>query len=57
MSDVKHRRDWPVGAVILIGLGVLFLLSNFGLLSWSKFWPLIFVIIGIAILAGRSRRS
>ena len=42
-----------MGAVILIGLGVLFLLGNFGLLreDWlDKGWPLILVAVGVALL-------
>ncbi|MBI4294744.1 MAG: hypothetical protein HY669_01090 [Chloroflexi bacterium] len=53
----RGRRSWPVAAIILIGLGILFLLNNFGVLSWGSFWPLILIIIGVALLVGRSRRS
>jgi LiaI-LiaF-like transmembrane region len=47
---------WPV---ILIGLGVIFLLSNMGLLSadvWSllwQLWPVILIVIGLDVLLGR----
>jgi Domain of unknown function (DUF5668)/B-box zinc finger len=50
----------PVGAIILIGLGVLFLLANFGLLQsewFSKTWPLALIVLGIWILLGRMRKS
>lgn len=46
----------PVGAVVLIILGVLFLLANFGLLRsevFSKGWPIGLIAIGIWILADR----
>lgn len=46
----------PVGAVVLIGLGILFLLANFGLLraEWfSKGWPIGLIAIGAWILADR----
>ena len=38
----------PIAAVILIGLGILFLLDNLGWFSFSadRFWPLILIIIG-----------
>ena len=43
----------PVGAVILIVLGVLFLMGNFGLLDaewFSRGWPVILIVIGVALL-------
>jgi len=38
----------PVGAVVLIGLGCLFLLDNMGWFSFSvdRFWPVILIVIG-----------
>ena len=38
----------PIGAVVLIGLGCLFLLDNMGWFSFSfeRFWPLILIVIG-----------
>ncbi|MBA7682821.1 hypothetical protein ES703_91176 [subsurface metagenome] len=54
----EHRRSSRlVGGVILIFLGVLFLVNNF--LPWfnlAKFWPLILVILGLAVLTGGLRR-
>ena len=47
----------PVGALILIGLGVLFLLNQF---DWFRFdwmgrlWPLILIAIGVAVLMKRT---
>lgn len=56
----RYRRPRPiVWPAILIILGILFLLANFGLLPsafWSnvlQFWPLILILIGLAILLGR----
>lgn len=50
-----------VGAYILIVLGIIFLLSNFGWLPrlgplMGQWWPLILIIIGILILTRRFRR-
>lgn len=47
-----------VGAYILIGLGVLFLLSNFGLLPhlgslFARWWPLILIAVGVGMLLRR----
>ena len=47
---------WPV---ILIGIGVLYLLRNLGVLSVSvwlpllRLWPLVLILLGIEILVGR----
>lgn len=46
-----------VGAYILIGLGVIFLLFNFGLLPhpfMRKWWPLILILVGIVWLIRHS---
>jgi len=49
--------------MILIILGGVFLLNNFGLLSWSvwdvlwRFWPLIIIFWGLEILFGDSRAA
>jgi len=51
------RSSGLVGGVILVCLGVLFLVNNF--LPWfslAKLWPLILVILGLAVLTGGLRR-
>jgi hypothetical protein len=55
-----HRQRggfaWPL---ILIALGVIFLLNNLGILSWSvwdaiwRLWPVLLIAIGLDILFGR----
>ncbi len=54
-------KDRPIGPIILIGLGVLFLLNNF---SWfpfykiERFWPLILIAVGVLMFRNRlGRRS
>jgi len=50
----------PVGAIVLIVLGALFLLANFHLLErewFSKIWPLGLILIGVWIIADRMRRT
>jgi len=47
-----------VGAVILIVLGALFLLSNLGWLPrlgplFAQWWPLILIVVGVAMLIRR----
>jgi hypothetical protein len=45
----------PMGAVILIGLGVLFLLHTMGVwfFSMNRFWPVILIVIGAWLFARR----
>jgi hypothetical protein len=48
----------PVGPVVLIGLGVIFLLNNLGLLRFSqilRFWPVLLIVIGAGMLMNRLR--
>ena len=47
---VENRQPSPVGAVVLIGLGVLFLLNTMGLwhFHWiGRMWPLILIALGV----------
>lgn len=46
-------------AWILIALGAILLLINLGWwwFDWGKFWPLVLIVVGIAIIVGRARRS
>jgi TM2 domain-containing membrane protein YozV len=47
---MRWRRREPVGAVILIALGVLFLLGQFDWFSWHWFhfsWPLLLIGLGV----------
>jgi hypothetical protein len=47
---------WPV---VLIGIGVVWLLGNLGLISWEnvvvlfRLWPLLLIVIGLDLLVGR----
>jgi hypothetical protein len=43
-------KDRPIGAIILIGLGVLFLLDNFHIFDFirlGRMWPLILIGVGL----------
>jgi hypothetical protein len=44
----------PTGAFILIGLGVFFLLWNFGLFRFGKMWPLLIIGLGLWIAFKRT---
>jgi TM2 domain-containing membrane protein YozV len=39
----------PVGAIVLIALGALFLLGNIGLFSMHRMWPVILIAVGLWI--------
>jgi hypothetical protein len=60
--DSIWRRQGVAGATLLIGLGVVFLLSNFGYLSinlWLailNLWPLLLIAVGFDILIGSRSR-
>ena len=52
------RRKSIIAPVILIVLGVVFLLSNFGLLPplgplFARWWPAILVLVGVLLLLRR----
>jgi hypothetical protein len=47
MGDKFDSGKVPVGAVVLIGLGVLFLLHTMGMnFGFDRFWPLLIVFFG-----------
>ena len=57
---VQSEGKKPIGAIVLIVLGVLFLLSNFHLLmrDWfAKAWPMGLIVLGVWILMDRMRKS
>ena len=56
--ELRMRHRSMTAALILIVLGVLFLLSNFGWLPrlgplFAQWWPLILVIVGVSLLIRR----
>jgi lia operon protein LiaF len=59
MSHHYHHHRHPyIGGLILITIGVLFLLDNFGYASFGglihDFWPIILILIGLSLLMRRS---
>jgi hypothetical protein len=61
-DDSKARRiGFPVGATILIVLGIVFLLNNLGYLPWGiwgalwRFWPVLLILIGVNFFLAGSR--
>ena len=56
VEEEPQKAGAPVGAVILIGLGVIFLLNTFDWFrfDWfSKTWPVILIVIGVWIFIRR----
>lgn len=54
LGDTKMNA--PLGATLLIGLGVLFLLDNFGVPVFSsinKFWPVLLIAAGVLLFQRR----
>jgi hypothetical protein len=60
MNDKRaSRRGGLVGPTILIGLGIVFLLNNLGVLGWNiwetllRLWPVLLVAAGLDLILGR----
>ena len=55
---VQTRTGFPLAPVVLIGLGVLFLLANFGYLRLAqliRFWPILLIALGVSMMLNRLR--
>jgi TM2 domain-containing membrane protein YozV len=57
----SFSKGRPVGAMLIIGIGVLLLLHNFDWFPWwriQQFWPVILIVVGVLMfrnrLSGRS---
>ena len=58
-EGTRRYSNAPIGAIILIGLGFLFLLDNLGWLRfhWANtFWPVILIVVGVWLFERRWRR-
>jgi hypothetical protein len=59
-APATEDKDSPIWGAILIALGALFLLDQFGWIDFTeifeKFWPLLIIALGIQILL-RARRK
>jgi len=60
MNETKQgRREGVIGPLIIIGLGIVFLLNNLGILDWSiwevllRLWPILLVAAGLDLILGR----
>jgi hypothetical protein len=48
-QPVADPQQTPVGAIVLIALGVLFLLGNIGIFNLHRMWPLFLIGLGLWI--------
>ncbi len=56
----RHGPHIPTAAIVLIGLGVVFLLDNLGILRFhwmGRMWPIILIAIGVWLFARRAGRA
>jgi len=51
--EKDDRHGMVIGGLIVLGLGVVFLLANLEIIpDFGTMWPLILVVIGVALLVG-----
>ena len=56
----EMKMNAPIGAAVLISIGVLFLLDNFGIPVFrhiGKFWPVLLIAVGVMLLRRRMSGS
>ena len=52
-NEKNDRHGMVIGGLIVLGLGVVFLLANLEIIpDFGTMWPLVLVVIGIALLIG-----
>jgi hypothetical protein len=57
-SDRVNTQNIPIGAIILIAIGALFLLQNMGLFHFhwiGRLWPLILIALGLRVILRNNR--
>lgn len=58
MAETQSAQRIPTGAIVLIIIGIIFLLGNFGYLDSEyvyRFWPLALIAVGGWLLWKRAR--
>jgi len=53
-------KKLPLGPILLIGIGVIFLLDNLGMVRIEeiiRFWPLTMIAVGVILLVARLRSA
>jgi uncharacterized membrane protein len=55
--DEKCDSGRAFVGIIILGVGIIFLLSNWGIIpSMHRTWPLILIVVGLAFLFGFGRK-
>lgn len=59
MCDKKDDRQGKLTwGIILIGVGIIFLLSNWGIIpDLEESWPIILIVVGIALILVAKRKG
>jgi hypothetical protein len=56
-SDEKWEYGRAFVGIIILGVGIIFLLANWGIIpSMHHTWPLILIVVGLAFLLGAGRK-
>jgi hypothetical protein len=61
--NCQNKSNGFIGGLFLVFLGIIFLLTNFGIVPsnvWDelwKFWPVLIILFGIQLLAGKNTVS
>jgi hypothetical protein len=57
-DNKEARHGMVIGGLIVLGLGVVFLLANLEIIpDFGTMWPLILVVVGIALLIGAAMKK
>jgi hypothetical protein len=51
----KKSSSGLVTGLILLGLGIIFQLNSFNIVDIEESWPVIIIVIGLALIAGSIR--
>lgn len=52
------HRGRLIGGIILIGIGLIFLLSNWDIIpDFSESWPIVLIVIGVALIIVRKGKD
>ena len=51
MNDQSRRREVRlIAGLIVAGIGTIFLLRNMGYINIDEWWPLVLIIVGLALV-------
>ena len=52
-KEEEDRRGLVIGGLIVLGVGLIFFLGNMGIIPHAgQTWPLILMVVGVALLIG-----